>query len=354
MRTKATRVLGAGALILGLLVVKSLVPTEQVRSGQSSLEPVSPRALPSTAAPGMPAPPRPGVKAASSPATASPDGEMEALRASLLERYGARLSEPSVQLRMLEQLMRYFQMRSPDGWRELMEDFLWKAFPGKYEVLMALLRNRLDYEKWMEANASYLRGLDEKQRRAALRDARGRLFGPETARQLWASELRNQAVADTFQALERMQGASLSEKLSTYKQRLDAIYGDAAPAHLARHPQETMNRFLGLPSIQQELTGMAPAERARSLRTVRKEMGLTEEALRRWDTLDRTRDARWEAGTRYMEERAELARTLSGEDLEARLQEVRFRYFGAEADVIAQEEASGLFRFTRPRHWGRN
>jgi hypothetical protein len=109
-----------------------------------------------------------------------------------------------------------------------------------------------------------------------------------------------------------------------------------------------------LSSIQRELTDLSPAERTKSLRTIRQEMGLDEEALKRWDTLDRTRDGRWDAGARYMTERAALAKELSGEELETRLQEVRARYFGTEAEVIGQEEASGFFRFESPRVWGRN
>ncbi|MFP2957087.1 hypothetical protein ACLEPN_04435 [Myxococcus sp. 1LA] len=306
--------------------------------------------------PGVPVsrPPMPDVVDPADPAPAALDEEWEVLRLSLLERFGARLHEPPVQLRLLEQLMRYFQARSPDRWREELLAFLRQAFPNQYEALAALLRDRLDYEKWVKDNDAYLRGLDSKQRRSAVWDARNRLFGRETAARLWASELKHQALVDALQVLDARADLLLPAKLSAFKEHLGEAYGDEAPAHLALHPQETMNRFLDLPSVQRELTGMTQTERMRSLRAVRLAMGLDGEALRRWDTLDQMRDARWEAGHRYMAERSTLARTLTGDALEARLREVRARYFGTEADVIAQEEASGLFRFTRPRQWGRN
>jgi hypothetical protein len=55
-----------------------------------------------------------------------------------------------------------------------------------------------------------------------------------------------------------------------------------------------------------------------------------------------------------MAERAALAKQYSGDDLEAHVQDLRTRYFGAEAATIASEEASGFFRFDRPRTYGLN
>jgi hypothetical protein len=288
------------------------------------------------------------------PLLAAPDKDLDQLATYLRERFGAKLKEPYVQIKMLEDLMRFFQKRSPDRWQEELLAFLKKAFPEMYDELAAMLRNRVDYEKWVRDNDAYLRGLPETQRRAAMWDARNRLFGKEAAERIWASELKNHAVSDTLAALDAKQGAPLKEKLSTYKQRLHEIYGEQTETYLERHRQETMNRFLDLSSVQQELTAMTPQVRSQNLRTIRKEMGLDEEALTRWDTLDQTRDARWEAGARYMAEREALAKQLSGPELEAKLQEIRARYFGSEAEIIAQEEASGFFRFERPRQWGRN
>jgi hypothetical protein len=283
-----------------------------------------------------------------------PDKELEELATFLRTRYGAKLKEPYIQIKMVEDLMRFFQQRYPDRWQEELLAFLKKAFPEMYDELAAMLRNRVDYEKWVKDNTAYLRGLSDKERRAAMWDARNRLFGKETAERIWASELKNQALADTLVALDAKPDANLKQKLSTYKQRLQEIHGEQTEAWLERHRQETMNRFLDLSSVQKELSAMTPQERSQSLRTIRKEMGLDEEALKRWDELDRTRDARWDAGAKYMMEREALAKQLSGSELEAKLQELRARYFGSEAEIIAQEEAGGFFRFERPRQWGRN
>ena len=353
-RTKVLWV-GAGVLALaGALLLSRAGPDDAAALASGPHPPSAPP--PDAAPPAAPAPTPVVTGGAPSPSAGEPrarDAELEALAASLREKYGAKLGEPYIQIRLLEELMRYFQQRSPDRWREELLAFLRQAFPERYDALEAMLRNRVDYEKWVRDNDAYLRGLDETQRRAATWDARNRLFGKEAAERLWAGELRNQAMADTLRSLDASDG-TLEQKLSTYKQRLQEIHGGNADAYLARHQQEAMNRFLELDSIQAELGGMAPEERSRNLRAVRREMGLDEEALKRWDALDQRRDARWDAGARYMAERQALRQELAGEALEAKLAELRTRYFGDEAETIAHEEASGFLRFERPRQWGRN
>jgi hypothetical protein len=355
--------LGGSAALLGLGAFLYFASP-----GQASVArvPPPPRVLDAPLAP-RPAPPPPAAArqaaSASSPAEPPPggagaaeavNGEWEALAASLRERYGAKLKEPAVQVRMLEELMRSFSERFPDRWQEELLAFLRRMFPEQYEELAATLRNRIDYEKWVKDNHAYLRGLSPQERRNAMWDARHRLFGQEAAERIWASERRNQAVGDSLVALDALEGASVEQKLSAYKKQLQDVYGEQASAHLGRHQQELMDRFMDLPSVQQELTAMAPERRLESLRTIRQEMGLDDEALKRWDSLDRLRDERWEVGARYTAEREALTQRLSGADLEAQLQALRTRYFPTEAEVIAQEEASGLFRFAQPRQWGRN
>ena len=88
---------------------------------------------------------------------------------------------------------------------------------------------------------------------------------------------------------------------------------------------------------------------------MRKGLGLDDAALGRWDALDHERDRRWEVGLKYMAERAALAKQYSGEDARgACSRSCGARYFGAEAATIADEEASGFFRFDRPRRHGLN
>lgn|SRR5215217_5075729 len=339
-------VLGWGLVRPSGAAVLAATPTTTSTPGQA------PPTTPAAASPSAATPPP--VMPAPAPAPGALDEELEALATSLREKYGAKLHEPYLQIRMVEELMRFFQERYPDRWEQELLAFLKANFPEHYDALAAMLRNRVDYEKWVKDSDSYLRGLSAEQRRSATWDARHRLFGKENAERIWVSERKNQAIADTLRTLGAQEGVSLEKKLSTYKERLQEVHGEQAAAYVERHQQELMNRFLDLPSVQTDLSGMTPAERSQSLREVRKEMGLDAEALQRWDALDQTRDARWDAGAKYMAEREALAKELSGDALEAKLVELRARYFGGEAETIGQEEASGFLRFARPRQWGRN
>jgi hypothetical protein len=363
MRTRTQKILSGSAVALVALLAGLYLSLRGPEPEAQAAAPASPGASPRADRPPTSAPSAsPGVVPGSveEPAPAAPalsgdpEKELEELATFMRGRFGEKLKEPYVQIKMLEDLMRFFQKRYPDRWQEELLAFLKKAFPEMYDELAAMLRNRVDYEKWVKDNDSYLRGLNDKERRTAMWDARNRLFGKEAAERIWASELKNQALSDTLVALDAKQDANLTQKLSTYKQRLHEIYGEQTDTYLERHRQETMNRFLDLSSVQQELTAMTPPERSQNLRTIRKEMGLDEEALKRWDELDKTRDSRWDAGARYLAEREALAKQLSGPELEVKLQELRARYFSTEAEIIAQEEASGFFRFERPRQWGRN
>ncbi|HYO68489.1 MAG TPA: hypothetical protein VEU33_20645 [Archangium sp.] len=272
----------------------------------------------------------------------------------LRSRYGARIRDPHTQMRMLEELMRHFQKLNPTGWEAELLAVLQQAFPELYDELVQRLRQRLDYESWVKEHHAELKDKPDTERRAALWEERHRLFGKEVAEKIWAAELRNTAVADALKSIDALPNASVSDRMAQYKQSLEKTYGENSQAYVQAHQQELMNRFLDLGSVQKDLTAMPPGQRARNLRTIRQEMGLDEQALQRWEELDRVRDARWETGSQYMSEREALAQQYSGPELEARLTELRTRYFSDEAQTVAEEEQSGFFRFTRPRQWGRN
>ena len=295
-------------------------------------------------------------RAAPQPAAGTPGAELsqDAMVADLRARYGARLSSAHVQVKMLEKLIRYFRTRFPERWEQELLDLLRVAFPDRYVELAQNLKRWVEYERWMDEQRTVLQGLEEKERRAAIQEARERIFGKELAETLWTSERKNQAVVETLRAVDAQVGASVQDRLSAYKQGLEDVYEEQTEGYLERHRQEVMDRFLDLSSVQEELGALSSEERAKSLKEIRRGLGLSEEALQRWEVLDTERDQRWEAGKQYMQEREALARQFSGATLEERLQELRARHFGAEADTIAAEEQGGFFRFSRPRRWGRN
>lgn len=296
--------------------------------------------------------------AAATSAAAGPvrdEAEVQRYRDWLHSRYtGEKLKSAYVQLKLLEDLIRFFQKRYPNDWERMLLEFLRETYPERYEELAAKLRARLAYERWMKENDSYLQQLGNEERRKNVWEERERLFGQEAAEEIWASERKHQAMADALTALDARTDVNASEKVKLYRDSLEGVHGDQTDAFLERHRQEAMNAFLDLSSVQKELAGLTPDERSKSLREIRSGLGLDVEALQRWDALDATRDARWEAGAAYMQERERLAKQYSGAALEEQLRPVRERYFGGEAETIASEEESGFFRFSRPRTWGRN
>jgi hypothetical protein len=304
-----------------------------------------------SAAPGAPG----ALAAPATPAAAAAQagGVDPVLVEHLQAEYGAGIEHPSVQMRMIEALMRYFQERDPANWQAALLAAVRAAFPELYDRIAALLQNRLKYEAWMDENRVRLAAMDSEARREALRQAREDTFGQDVADELWASDIKNRALGDALAAIDDATN-SASDKLSMYRESLAEVYGDDVDAYLERNRHQAMARFFDLASVQKELSAMAPEQRRQTMRELRKGMGLDEEALARWDDLDRTRDQRWDGGARYMAERAALAETYGGEELEQRVHELRVRYFGGEADTIRSEEQSGFFRFERERRWGRD
>jgi hypothetical protein len=295
-----------------------------------------------------------GPASPASAASAALPADLNELVTYLRTRFGKNIASAYVQIQMLEKLMRYFQAKNPTGWQAELLAAVRAAFPERYDEIAANLQHRIDYEAWLKTNHERLRGLGERERRDALREARSRLFGETAADEIWASEQKNQAITDALAAIDARPDATAGDRLASYKESLQETYQENTESYLQNHRQEALDRFLTLPSVQRDLSSLPIAGRAAALRDVRKGLGLDDAALARWDTLDHERDRRWEAGRTYMAERAALAKQYSGDVLEAHVQELRSRYFGAEAATIANEEASGFFRFDRPRTIGLN
>ena len=346
-RPKAPLLLALALLLAGaaVLVSRPLLPESARPEREADATPATPGPTASRA-PRVPLAPEP-------PPTreqlTGPDAA-----AALRARYGARIHEPHAQMRMLEQLMRHFQQLYPTGWEEPLLALVKQAFPELYEELALRLRQRLAYAEWMRAHEQELRAQPDAERRASVWEERTRLFGEETARKIWAAELKNESVGNALSIIDALPDANVSERLGRYKQSLAQTFGEEAEGYLQAHQQELMNRFLDLGSVQRELGTLPPEARAERLREVRQGMGLDDAALERWKELDTRRDARWTTGELYMKERAQLAQRYAGTELEGQLTGLRSRYFADEAETIAQEEAGGFFRFDQARQWGRN
>ena len=103
--------------------------------------------------------------------------------------------------------------------------------------------------------------------------------------------------------------------------------------------------------MQTDLRGMSPTQQRHALRTIRGEMGMDSATLERWDNLDHEREQRWTNGKAYLTEREQILKSGQS-DAEAKIAELRKKYFGTEAGTIATEESEGFYRYSGTQRIG--
>lgn len=318
------------------------------------------RALEQFAPPPAPAPAASatlGSPVVADPATLPPavhaftDEDREVL-ARLRERFGPRMGNAHSQIKLIEQVLAYLKARYPDADPAVLAAFLRALFPEMADALIAKALGLLGYNDWLRAQRETLAGLSAGERRAALWRARREAFGAD-AELIWATELRNGRIHEALDAIGDAPQLTTAEKLDRYLAAVQEAYGEGAPQFIASRQTELMNRFLDVGTVQADLAAMAPMERAAALRQVRSALGLDEDALTRWDELDRQRDQTWDRGLAYMDERARLLQGAAGPARDAALARLQEQYFGDEAEIIRNEEAAGFYRYGGPRRIGR-
>lgn len=268
----------------------------------------------------------------------------------LRKKYGSKLQFAYLRVRMLEELLRFLKEKYPETWVQMLQEILGAAFPAEARSLFDLSEKLYKYQRYMEENEGKLSRMTDEERRAALWDARHSLFGDE-AEQIWQGERANEKVADSLKKIRDSKGVSPQDKLKTYQASLQEAYGNSLPAMMENHRQTYVNSFVD--AVQEDLGAMNPGERSAFLREIRSTMGMDDAALSRWDKLDSERDQRWSNGELYMQERKEITGKYSGTEQEQKLDELRRKLFGEEAESIKNEEAGGYFRFSSKRRYGR-
>jgi hypothetical protein len=273
--------------------------------------------------------------------------------AKLKELYTEGLYHPRVQLEAIESLVRYLKKMYPGSWEAHVWEYLAAAFPEYARELFSNYKKLVAYKQWIKDNYTMLTGLPRDRMDELMWDKRKAFFGND-ALKIWELELKQQEVKDVLAEIQDETNLPFDKKTDFYRNQLEAIYGDISEAFIKAHQQQMMNQFLDVESVQDDLAHMPKAERQKSLTEFRKSMGLDEEAVKRWDQLDATRDARWANGLAYMKAREQIMKKDTGEELVQSLNNLRQQYFGAEAETIAREELSQFYRFNRSRVYGKN
>lgn len=283
------------------------------------------------------------------PATA-PDQATEAdLIAELRARFAPVIERPHAQIKLIEQLISYLQQAYPDDWRSRISGLLDQLFPEHAALLLQRFEGLLNYNDWLRDYRDTLRALPVEERQAQLWAQRKATFG-EAAEQIWAAERRNQQIQTSLRQLDQAPNLDAQQKLRGYLDSIEQAYGEHSAGLLSQRRTELLDRFLALDSVQEELRQAPTEQRRQTLRSLRAELGMDGDALQRWDELDTRRDQQWATGQAYMQRRQALI--AEGAD-EFELAQLREQLLGAQADVVAAEEAAGFYRWDGTRRIGR-
>ncbi len=287
------------------------------------------------------------------------DVNVEWLVDKMKERYGKRLSNKRVQVRMLGGLIRYYKRAYPYDWKERIKKLIAAEFPDYAVELSAKLDKLAELDAFMTENRDELRGIGVAKRREMIAEKRRELFGHEYD-EIWEKEINRDRVTDLLARMDGKSGMTIDEKLREYRNFTKGLYSNEADRAAGTTGEEVvvrnynlMNRFLGMDSVQTELGGMSAGERARFLKNLRESMGLDREMVKKMEEADRINDSLWENGAEYNRERNTIISNYDGEERARKLDAARKKYFGEHADLIKFEENTFNFnRFQFPRRWG--
>lgn len=272
----------------------------------------------------------------------------------LQDKFGATIHDKHTQVKTIEKLIEYLIENYPEDWQQRIQALLARAFPGLADQLYATYQSMTGYNEWLKSHRQELAQMDPAARRAALREARSSFFGPD-ADQIWAESLRHEHILETVDAIRESPAtaSTVGEKFEAFVGAIEETYGEEAPAFLERRQAELMDNFLAIDTVQDGLHAMEDAQRQQQLTEIRRGLGMDDAALDRWKQLDAERDQAWNTGERYMQQRDEITSKYQGDEEARRLGDLRSRMFGNEADIIAQEEQSGFFRYGHRRVYGK-
>lgn len=275
----------------------------------------------------------------------------------LRHTYADRISSTSVQVLMAQvrtQVMTLF----PQDWAKRFRQILEAAFPGYAARILATLASVDAYDKWLAETEDELAGLTPEEMEKALHAKKQELFGEQAVKELdaeaRATAQREVAVHDTMRILEESSDTTLDQKLDVYVDSLRENLSEGTAALALENGGTLAHAFFGLESVSRQLAEMDPEARQEKINDIRREFGYDEEQIAALEETDQEREASWQTGYAYTNERRSLEGRFSGDGLVQQVAALRQRYFGEDALIIEREENEGFFRFERPRFHGRN
>ena len=271
----------------------------------------------------------------------------------LRSQYSGNISNPSIQINLLEKLMAHCKKENTDNCQAFLQLIMAEAFPQMHQILQERLSALMIYHTWGSELHAHLNLLSDVERRQLLWEKRRELFG-EDADIIWASERLNHQLQQHITIIDADHNLTLKEKLKSYQSGLSHIYKEAAQTEIQHNRQQLVNQFLTMNSVQQQLQVLSKAQQLQSLTEIRISMGMEEAAINRWQILDESRAERWQTGQGYMQARASLVSNSPSHELEGNLEALRRQYYGENSTHIKAEEDNGYYRFTGQQTIGVN
>ena len=277
----------------------------------------------------------------------------KALVSRLRHQYGKDLSDPKVQVQVIEEIQKGLGSQYLLNSRDKIKDAFALVFPANVDQLMKMSGKLGIYNEWLRSTWGTLLSKNFKERENILKSKRIEVFGSDADR-IWTVDMRMNTLNKILSALNRVKNAPLKDKLTFFMDTIRQEYGSDTDAFISSYQQELLKHFIGLESVQTDLGKMKPQERELNLRAIRQAFAVDQATIARWEALDKIRDDRWEKGTMYMKERQKIMDSVQGPTREFLLDALRSSYFGKDAATVASEEKAGYFRFKAKRIYGQN
>jgi len=287
------------------------------------------------------------------------DPEIESIIGMMKERYGKKLSNKRIQVRLLGGLMRYLKKKNPYDWKERIKIIVQAEFPGYAVELADKLEKLAEYDEYLSDSRSELQSMGFDEKRARMMEKRREIFGDECD-EIWETEISETKLSEVLTRLDRDTDATPNGRLAAYSDYTRGLYTRDADISSGKTEDEVTVRnydltkkFFELQSVQADLNNMDPGERAAYLRRVRTTLGLPADMVKKMEEIDRLQDDLWARGLKYNQERYDIVGRYEGDERARKLDDARKRYFGENADLIKfEEETFNFCRFQYPRRWG--
>ena len=281
-------------------------------------------------------------------------GKIDELRG----RYGLTIERIAVQVK-LKTLRDDLLYRYPEMGLPLFMDVILGAFPEFVDRILNAISTMDAYEEWLVDNRLTLESMDFLQRKGAIWKKREELFG-ESAHEIWSDEIvseaaRDIAMAEAVEQLDTAYQTTMDERVYQFKAAYEENYGGTLQELIFRSKNALAGVFFSLDSVQKSLGSMQAEQRQSEINRICRDLGFDESQIAKYAARDQAKEKRWENGYAYMNERKQIEKKFSGDELQRRLDQLREQYFKEESGTIKREEEGlGFFRYQRPRVFGRN